>query len=686
VPVTLTRPTEGSVGWAGAVNQNFQDIETAINSGGAGGVVATEVGGILLWHSATPPTGWLLCDGTAVSRTTYADLFGVVGTAWGAGDGSTTFNLPNFTGRSPMGVDTGGTGQITTAVSQAKGESTHTMTSGELVAHSHGVTDPSHSHVANRFGTAGGSNLVFTTGSISTTTIPGIPSSGPVGTSATGISINNAGSSTPFNVVHPVRGTYFVIRYQATTTAPSVSVFADNLFRVRDDGDTTKQVALDVSGVTTATTRTLTVPNSNGTIALTSQLPAGAALTKVDDTNVTLTLGGTPSTALLQAASVTAGWTGQLAPGRGGTGLASYTAGDLLYASGAAAISKLGIGAANQLLRTNAGATAPEWATLSTLLDTIGSTRGSLLYRGVSGWAAVTPGTSGHVLTSNGAGSDPTYQASAGGGSGASFARLSATATPTTLTTGDSGRVVMNHYPTAGLEVDLPTGLGTATTDALMYSFFGRTPAGAATQDQTTIDPGANGYFTIPGLHSGPVKLTAMDDESNMILWGTRDPTNTIDLWTALSLVGRWVNKSTQPFVFGNDPNVNPAHGFGGFSTRASGVSSTSQVEYGDMSSLTLNDPGGSSDQALDLHGLVTVFSGTNAGLYEVPSSSSTLVPKFGQCHRTYIKFLIAGVPASQTSYIGWGTATPTSQPFAGLRFTSNGSNLLNAADIYYRG
>jgi len=64
----------------------------------------------------------------------------------------------------------------------------------------------------------------------------------------------------------------------------------------------------------------------------------GAALTKTDDTNVTLTLGGTPATALLRAASLTLGWTGQLSVARGGTGAASFTAGQILYGNGTSAI------------------------------------------------------------------------------------------------------------------------------------------------------------------------------------------------------------------------------------------------------------------------------------------------------------------------------------------------------------
>ena len=68
----------------------------------------------------------------------------------------------------------------------------------------------------------------------------------------------------------------------------------------------------------------VTFPTS-GTLATTSQIPTGAALTKTDDTNVTLTLGGSPSTALLNAASLTLGWTGTLAVARGGTGVGSVT-------------------------------------------------------------------------------------------------------------------------------------------------------------------------------------------------------------------------------------------------------------------------------------------------------------------------------------------------------------------------
>src|SRR5690242_494962 len=66
----------------------------------------TPAGVLAMFGAASAPTGWLLCDGTAVSRATYATLFGVIGTTYGTGDGSTTFNLPDFRGRVPAGKGT----------------------------------------------------------------------------------------------------------------------------------------------------------------------------------------------------------------------------------------------------------------------------------------------------------------------------------------------------------------------------------------------------------------------------------------------------------------------------------------------------------------------------------------------------------------------------------------------------
>ena len=84
----------------------------------------SEVGAIKPWGKATAPVGYLLCDGTAVSRTTYADLFAIISTTYGAGDSSTTFNVPDLEGKMPQGYDgntynlagTGGANTVTVAV------------------------------------------------------------------------------------------------------------------------------------------------------------------------------------------------------------------------------------------------------------------------------------------------------------------------------------------------------------------------------------------------------------------------------------------------------------------------------------------------------------------------------------------------------------------------------------------
>jgi microcystin-dependent protein len=69
----------------------------------------TPVGVINMFAGSTAPLGWLICDGSAVSRSTYSDLFSVIGTTYGEGDGSTTFNLPDLRGRIGVGKDSNDT-------------------------------------------------------------------------------------------------------------------------------------------------------------------------------------------------------------------------------------------------------------------------------------------------------------------------------------------------------------------------------------------------------------------------------------------------------------------------------------------------------------------------------------------------------------------------------------------------
>lgn len=102
-------------------------------------------GGITMYGASTAPTGWLLCDGTAVSRTTYAGLFTAIGTTYGVGNGSTTFNLPNLKGRVPVGRDSADT--AFDVLGETGGAKTHTLTTAEMPSHTH--IQNAHTHTQN---------------------------------------------------------------------------------------------------------------------------------------------------------------------------------------------------------------------------------------------------------------------------------------------------------------------------------------------------------------------------------------------------------------------------------------------------------------------------------------------------------------------------------------------------------
>lgn len=113
------------------------------------------VGAIMFYGGGSTPNGWLICDGAAVSRTTYSSLFSAIGTAFGSGNGSTTFNLPDGRGRAFVGVDSQGgegaasrlTGSHTgglnaSGIGSAGGEQSHQLTNAEMPRHRHTTTLP----------------------------------------------------------------------------------------------------------------------------------------------------------------------------------------------------------------------------------------------------------------------------------------------------------------------------------------------------------------------------------------------------------------------------------------------------------------------------------------------------------------------------------------------------------------
>lgn len=123
-------------------------------------------GVVSAFAGSTAPTGYLLCDGSAVSRTDYADLFTAIGTTYGAGNGSTTFNLPNLKGRVPVGRDSAQTEFDT--LSETGGTKTVTLTESQMPSHTHVQnahthTQNSHAHNINLTGsntTGGGSDYI----------------------------------------------------------------------------------------------------------------------------------------------------------------------------------------------------------------------------------------------------------------------------------------------------------------------------------------------------------------------------------------------------------------------------------------------------------------------------------------------------------------------------------------------
>jgi microcystin-dependent protein len=132
------------------------NVVTLLNAPAASAV--DEIGTVKGWAGTVKiPMTWLSCDGSAVSRAMYPDLYALVGTSYGAGDGSTTFNLPDFRGRVVLGAGQG-TGLTARAIGAIGGEEAHQLTVAELAAHNH--TSPGHNHnlISNPAGYATGAN------------------------------------------------------------------------------------------------------------------------------------------------------------------------------------------------------------------------------------------------------------------------------------------------------------------------------------------------------------------------------------------------------------------------------------------------------------------------------------------------------------------------------------------------
>jgi microcystin-dependent protein len=196
-------------------------ISVAGNISSAGNITASNLtisgttnfmptGSLLMWPTAVAPTGFLICNGSAVSRSTYANLFAIVGTTFGSGNGSTTFNLPNYTDRMPIG-----TGTIAANVGDTGGSQTTTLSTSNLPAHTHttSVTDPGHHHTSagNGAPNGGGAGAAFTgDGPNPSGNQPGHTTLDS--TTGISVSIGSTGSGTAATTISPFLGINFIIK------------------------------------------------------------------------------------------------------------------------------------------------------------------------------------------------------------------------------------------------------------------------------------------------------------------------------------------------------------------------------------------------------------------------------------------------------------------------------------------
>jgi microcystin-dependent protein len=156
-------------------------------------------GSMLMWPTASPPAGFLLCNGQTASRATYAALFAIVGTLFGAGDGSTTFTLPDYRDRMPIGA--GGS----YLANSAGGSKDATLPSH---THTASVSDPSHLHSVTGTSSSPIGSYVDSGGNM------GNFQTSNTNSAFTGISvaIASAGSSATNANLPPYLGIFFIIK------------------------------------------------------------------------------------------------------------------------------------------------------------------------------------------------------------------------------------------------------------------------------------------------------------------------------------------------------------------------------------------------------------------------------------------------------------------------------------------
>jgi microcystin-dependent protein len=215
-----------------------------------------KVGTILPFSGSTLPTGYLFCDGSAISRTTYAGLFDVIGTTFGAGDGSTTFNLPNLKGKVPVGLDSNDTDFDT--LGETGGEKKHTLTQSEL---------PNYNLKGLKWANSGAA-ITLDSGSHTPGYSLNYGYNGVNEGQIDNIIINSGGSNTPHSNLQP----YIVVNYiiKASQTTPVQAQIVDSYSESTTDGYSANYINRINSGKTDILLPAISANNSDAETSITS--------------------------------------------------------------------------------------------------------------------------------------------------------------------------------------------------------------------------------------------------------------------------------------------------------------------------------------------------------------------------------------------------------------------------------